>query len=162
MEEQLKCLMEADRREEISRLRHLLHELVNAQNVDSRSVIQYCQEIRKILPDDFLAHFYEVSNSDNELEYVNLLSQVDPIDHESYLSELLTFSIRSLKPRLILPITGLIERAYKNTDMEAFDHWSSKLELEAEKVDAGIYDVDAPRDVFIAYSQKTKRNGSLL
>ncbi len=54
----------------------------------------------------------------------------------------------------IVPVTYLIERAFKNTDLQKFEHYISLLEAEAQKISEGIYETVLSRDVFIAYSSK--------
>ena len=140
--------------EEYYNLRSLLWDKVHAKYTDSAAIVSICREIKKLDPHDFLACFFEIANTGTPEELSQFINNISVSDNGMFIETVLDFMIKSLTTELIMPVGYLIERAYKNTDLQKFEDLSTKLEAEAEKVESGIYSTLVPRDVFIAYSSK--------
>ena len=135
-------------------LRSHLWEKVHAQYTDSAAIVSICRDIKKINPHDFLASFFEVANAGTPEEVAAFLNGISADENAVFMDLVVDFMIRSLNSKHILPVAHLIERAYKNQDLKKFEEYTTRLEQEAQKVDAGVYSTLIPRDVFIAYSSK--------
>ena len=142
------------REEEYYNLRSLLWEKIHAKYIDSEAIVSVCRDIKKLEPHDFLASFFEVANSAPSPEVVDFINAIDVEEQEMFVEVVIDFMIRSLTSEYIMPVSYLIERAYKNKSLERFEALSTRFEEEAAKVDSGIYSTMLPRDVFIAYSSK--------
>lgn len=121
---------------------------------DSKAILQICKQIKEIYPDNFIANFYEVANSGSVSQINEFLNGVDVVENSCFVEDIVNFLIKSLEMGNVASLNYLVERAYKNTDMELFERFSTLIETEAQKVDAGAYNTDIPRDVFVAYSSK--------
>ncbi len=121
---------------------------------DSKAILQICKQIKEIYPDNFIANFYEVANSGSVSQINEFLNGVDVVENSCFVEDIVNFLIKSLEMGNVASLNYLVERAYKNTDMELFERFSTLIETEAQKVDAGAYNTDIPRDVFMAYSSK--------
>lgn len=142
------------REEQYYNLRSNLWEKATAKYTDSTAIVAICREIKKLEPHDFLADFYETANSASRDEVIAFINGIDTEENGFYLDLVIDFMIRSLTSEYIAPIGYLIERAYRNCDLEKLEKYQSMLEREAKRVDQGIYETAIPRDVFIAYSSK--------
>ena len=142
------------REEQYYNLRSLLWEKIHAKYIDSGAIVSVCRDIKKLEPHDFLASFFEVANSGTAEEVSKFIHNISVKENAMFLDTVIDFMIVSLENEYIMPVSYLIERAYKGRDLPKFEDYSTKLETEAEKVDSGIYSTMLPRDVFIAYSSK--------
>ena len=124
------------REEEYFNLRSLLWEKTHAKYIDSSAIISVCRDIKKLEPHDFLANFYETANSATPAEVSEFLHGIDVFENEMFIDLVLDFMIDSLTGEYIMPVGYLIERAYKGQDLEKFEKYVTRLEAEAEKVDA--------------------------
>jgi len=140
--------------EDYYNLRSLLWEKTHAKYTDSDAIIRICHDVKKIDPHDFLACFFEVANSAPVSEVVDFINGIDVKENEIYVDLVIDFMIKSLSSDYIIPTNYLIERAYRQKDLEAFEKYITKLESEAQKIDSGVYETMLPRDVFVAYSSK--------
>ena len=142
------------REEDYFNLRSLLWEKTHAKYIDSEAVISICRDIKKLEPHDFLACFYEVANSAEPRDVVSFLNGVDVKENEIFVDLVVEFMLTSLTSEYIMPLGYLIERAYKDKNLQKFEKYATQLESEAQKVESGIYSTLLSRDVFIAYSSK--------
>ena len=95
-----------------------------------------------------------MANGADKAATVDYINGIDTYENGLYMDLVIGFMIRSLTDELVAPVNFLIERAYRNTDLEKFEKYITELEAEAEKLEGGIYETALPRDVFIAYSSK--------
>ena len=135
--------------EQVANIRANLWAAVNEEYTDSEKIKGYCQDLKKLLPDDFQANFYEAANSGNARHVNHFLSKIDLDKFGAYVDDVVEFMIKSLDSKVVLPLKRLIERAFTG---EKFTDYMTRVETEAEKLKNGIYSSDIPRDVFIAYS----------
>lgn len=121
---------------------------------DSKAIISICRKIKDIYPDNFIANFYEVANSGTVSQINGFLNGIDVKENSIFIEDIVTFMVKSLELGNVASLNYLIERAYKQSDLEKFEEYATLIETEANKVDEGLYNTDVPRDVFIAYSSK--------
>jgi len=150
----LRTLISEDKCEKVANLRRNLYDALNAEYTDSEEIVRICGEIKALLPDDFMADFYSVANSENEKSTAEYINKIDTAKHAEYIEGILHFMLKSFSSEYHLPLTGLIERAYRGKDLEKLAHYSTLLSEEAEKATLGVYETRLARDVFMAYSGK--------
>lgn len=150
--EALSQIFDEEKQEQIANRRKNLWNSVHEENIDSIKVRECCRELKKYLPKDFQANFYEIANG-NDLKAINkFLNGIDAQKNYGYIEDIVEFMIKSLDIENLLAVNNLIERAYKQTDLLLYDKLTTKFAKEAQKVDECVYDTTQPRDVFIAYS----------
>ena len=142
------------REEQYYNLRSLLWEKVYAKYTDSSAILSICRDIKKLDPHDFLASFYEIANSGSADDISSFIHNISIGENGVFADMVIDFMLKSLTSEYIMPVSYLIERAYKGSNLVKFEEYVTKLENEAAKVDSGIYSTLNPRDVFIAYSSK--------
>ena len=142
------------KQEIVCNLRRNLFDAVNAEYISSIDVKNCCSELKKYLPDDFAANFYEVAIGNNVKRLTKHIRNIDVDKNIAEIGPIVRFLTKSLQTEYLLELNNLIERAYKTRNLTLFEHYSTKLSIEAEKVVNGVYEVKMPREVFIAYSSK--------
>ena len=142
------------KREHVKNLRRNLYDAVNAEYISSFEVKMRCEELKKYIPDDFAACFYEVAIGNNVRQLTRYLRKIDVEKNYDEIDSVVRFLIKSLQTEYQLELNNLIARAYENRDPERFEKYCTELSREAVKVDAGVYETKLPREVFIAYSSK--------
>jgi len=150
----LRQLFDEEKLDIICNLRRNLYDAVNADFVSSNDVRRFCEEIKKYLPDDFAANFYEAAISNNVKRLTKYIRQINVEENYDELSSVVGFLIRSLQTEYLLELNNLVERAYKTRDLALFEKFSTDISIEAEKVVNGVYETKMPREVFVAYSSK--------
>ena len=140
--------------EAIANARKNLYHAVNAEFISNQSVHECCMEIKRYLPDDFLANFYDLAIGNNGRKIAKQIRQINIEEYRDSVDTIVKFLIRSLQSEYILDTNDLIERAYKATDLAKFELYSSQLAEESEKLDNCVYLTTYPRDVFVGYSSK--------
>ena len=150
------------KQEIICNLRRDLYDAVNAEYISSIDVKNYCAELKKYLPDDFAANFYEAASSNNVKRLTKHIRNIDVNKNINEIGSIIKFLIKSLQTEYLLELNNLVERAYKNSDLTLYEKYSTAISKEAEKVVNGVYETKMPREVFIAYSSKDMDNVSEL
>ena len=140
--------------EEFFNLRSILWEKTHEKYTDSESILDICREIRRIHPEDFITRFYEAANGGSSASLADFLNSADVDENLMFIDLIVEFMIASLTPDCVAATEYLIERAYKNKDLETFEKYTTALEEEAAKINDGVYETMKPRDVFIAYSSR--------
>ena len=135
-------------------LRSMLWEKINAKYIDSKAIIGICRDIKRIDPHDFLAEFFELANLEDEAEVAKYVDEIDVYKNELFVDLVIDFLLKSMCEEYITPVNLLIERAYRKHDLAKLGEYMTRLEEEAKKIDADMYETKVPRDVFIAYSSK--------
>ena len=138
----------------ISNMRKNLYEAIVAEFASNEQIKIRAEKLKDIVPDDFLANFFITAIENDDKAICELIRAVDVEKNYEDIALIITFLIKSLQPSFMLDLCNLIERAYKNTNLEMFEKYSTKFSKEAEKIKQGIYEVALPRDVFVAYSSK--------
>ena len=153
----LSLLLSAEKQEQVGHLRQLLWEESHKAYIDRDALRNAAHDLRKLLPDDKRAAFYEAACSDNHKEMIKFLKNLDVSACEDDMEEMVAFLIKSLRPQWISHVANLIESAFNHKDkLHLYAGWCTRFEMEAEKINQGIYDVTLPRDVFLAYSSADK------
>ena len=136
---------------QLAKARQNLWEAVKEENTDSKKILACVRDVKKLMPEDYAANFYELINEEKVKKVVKFLDKVDvnSVEGKLWAKEIILFTIKSLKAEYIIPVKDLIERAYKKTDMEQYKEISTLLDEEAKKVEEGIYEVSLPRAVFV-------------
>ncbi len=142
------------KREHINNLRRNLYDAVNTEYISSFDVKMRCEELKKYLPDDFSACFYEVAVGNNVRQLTKYIRKIDIEKNYDEIECVVKFLVKSLQTEYQLELNNLIARAYERRDPEKFEKYCTMLSEEAIKVDNGVYETKLPREVFIAYSSK--------
>ena len=142
------------KRETVCNLRRNLYDAVNEEYISSKKVRECAAELKKYLPDDFAACFYEVAVSNNVKQLTKHIRRINVEENYSEIECVIRFLIKSLQTEYLLELNNLVERAYKQRDLVLFEKYSTEISIEAEKVEGGVYETKMPRDVFVAYSSK--------
>ena len=135
-------------------LRSMLWEKINAKYIDSSAVVEICREIKKLDPHDFLAEFFEIANSGSKADIADYISGIDVQENALFLDVVISFLTFMLSEDLITPVAALLDRAGAIITPEEKQKLLTAFETEAKKVKMGIYEINMPRDVFVAYSSK--------
>ncbi|MBE6636009.1 MAG: TIR domain-containing protein [Ruminococcaceae bacterium] len=143
-----------EKTEKYYNLRSMLWEKINAKYIDSKAIISICRDIKKLDPQDFLAQFFELANSADEADVADFVNNIDVYENEVFIDLVIDFLLKSMCEEYIAPVNLLIERAYRGHDLKKLGEYMTRLEEEALKIDADMYETKVPRDVFIAYSSK--------
>ena len=152
--EKIRQLFDDFKLEMISNAKKNLYNAITAQYISSEEVHECCTEVKKYLPDDFQANFFDAVVNSTPKNVAKLINQIDEKEYFDSLDLILDFLINSLTLEWVTPIAALIERGYKDTNLRKYNKYSSMLESETEKIDECIYLTTYPRDVFVAYSSK--------
>lgn len=137
--------------ESVANARQNLWNAVHAENVSDKQVVLCVNELKRLLPDDFQARFYEIAVSGTPKQINAFLDNVDVEKNGMYVELIADFMLRSLVGSNVLPLKELITRGLKG---KKYTDYITKVEDEAEKLKNGIYSPQVPRDVFVAYSSK--------
>ena len=154
MDEVRKVLGDAlaeQKEEQVANCRRNLWQATHAEYISSTEVLNYAQELKKLLPDDFQANFYEVATQGTPKQINEFLRGVDIAKNGSYIEDIADYILRNLESSTVLPLKDLITRGLKN---EQYTDYITKVEDEAAKLKEGLYHPQVPRDVFLAYSSK--------
>jgi len=147
-----------EKTEKYYNLRSMLWDKITAKYIDSRAIVNICREIKGIDPHDFLAEFFEIANSADDIEVADYIGSIDVKENALYLDLVLDFLTRSLKESYVTPVAALLDRAgYVLSPSDKQKHLT-EFEKEADKVQGGLYDLNTPRDVFLAYSSRDMKS----
>ncbi len=147
-------LFDEAKREKINNLRRMLYDATTAEYISSTDVKNACVELKKYLPSDFRANFYETAVDHNEKKLTAAIRKIDVEANFDEIENIVRFLIKSLQPEFLLELNNLVERAYKQRDLQTFERFSTEISIQAEKVEQGVYETKLPREVFVAYSSK--------
>lgn len=137
--------------EQVANCRRNLWKATHAEYISSTEVLNYVRELKKLLPDDFQANFYEVATGGTPQQINAFLRGVDISKNGSYIEDIADYVLTNLESSTVLPLKDLITRGLGN---EKYTEYITKVEDEAEKLKDGLYHPQVPRDVFLAYSSK--------
>jgi hypothetical protein len=120
----------------------------------SKDEIRLCAtNYLQIEPDNFMARFYLLCVDGSSLAINEFINKINTYDNAEFVPQLLDFMIYKydLKKSNIIPLRKLIENTLDGKEKSIYNE---KLELKAKEIDEGIYIVNYPRDVFVAYISK--------
>ena len=147
--------------EKIAKSRVALNEELGRDHPDRQVILPICQEIKKYLPHDFRANFYEMVSSDysGKANRINkFLDKIDVTEQRDFIPEVLYYMIKDLKEDYIESVGRLLERAYDKEVITQKEHTDirKKYEEMVNRVYSGWYDPYLTRDAIILYSHKDK------
>ena len=123
------------------------------QYLSNENIKKWCLEIKKYSPEDFYANFCEkitFGDVDSTCDYLNnYLKKGDYTFSDEVVRYLLKTTDDS---RIIQFIVAILDEA--NLDDSLYEQYKEKLNELSENLDEGVFNTDAPRDVFICYSSK--------
>ena len=99
-----------EKRNEFDNLRFQLIKKVKSDFINSKAVVQICRQILAIVPDDFLAEFFEIANSASYREVAEYINGIDENENAVYMELVLDFIIKSLKEDYIVATSALLDR----------------------------------------------------
>ena len=154
--DKLSKLFDSAKLEMIASAKQNLYAAISAKYISKDEVSKWCDEIKKYLPDDFQANFYEDFINKPKREVAQSIRKIDVKAHFELLESLIVFVAKSLEKSYVAALKDLIERAYKlyKSDMSKYVKYITMVENEAEKLDKCMYDTKQPRKAFVAYSSK--------
>ena len=152
----LRSLLDDMKFQAVTNARRNLYKAVTAKYISSKEMHEWCRELKKYLPDDFQANFYEIAISNNGLMITETINGINVEENAPYLETAIQFLLRSLKKEYQIATGDLIKRAYEFTDPRKYADLISKFEKEVEKNDELVYETSISRDVFLAYSSKDR------
>ena len=151
-QELLDSFLDKQKQEQLNSLRRHLWQETTAKFIDSEKITSICLNIKNIYPEDFLANFYEVACGDYEQALIDFIDSINVKEHHELIEPIINFLIKSLKSEYLLSVNNLIERAYKQSDLQTFNKLTTAFASQAKLVEEGVYELNLPRDVFVAYS----------
>ena len=151
-QELLDSFLEKQKQEQLNSLRRHLWQEVSKEYIDNSKVLPICSNIKSLYPTDFLANFYEVICGEVEQDAIDFINSINVKENYDLLEHAINFLIKSLKPDYLLCGNNLIERAYKQSDLTTYNRLTTAFAEQAKLVEDGVYELNIPREVFIAYS----------
>ncbi len=151
-QELLDSFLDKQKQEQLNSLRRHLWQEATAKFIDSEKIVSICLNIKNIYPEDFLANFYEVVCGQYEQAVIDFIDNINVKEHYEVIEPIVNFLIKSLKSEYLLCVNNLIERAYKGSDLQTYNRLTTAFATQAELVEEGVYELNLPRDVFVAYS----------
>ncbi len=152
--ETLKSLLDSAKMEIVHNLRGNLYRATTARYISAREVKDLCVELKKYLPDDFEANFFEVTAGNNIKAVTNAIRRMKVEEHYDDMEHIIGFLFRSIDSDrdFLLELNNLVERAFKTRDLKLYHKYATELAELAERVKEGVYVTSYPRNAFIAYS----------
>ena len=151
--EKLTGLLDEAKQEALANARRNLHAATHEEYLDSYKILSCVQQVQVLYPEDFFAKFYELASGNDARALNAFLDGLDAERYKSYIGGVIDYMLRVMTRENILSVGNLIERAYKGKPLE-YSEKQTKFESEAEKVAGELYEVDIPRDVFVAYKSE--------
>ena len=142
--------------EQIAMHRQSLYKARSGLYSDSQEVGKWAEEILKLCGDDVQANFFAIASKKRWAELNQFMSKINARE-VSYLIEGFVEYLTNGRfiERCALHLSDLIARAF-DANSEEYLRLNKKLAEAAESEKSGIFDVELPRDVFVAYSSKDK------
>ena len=125
----LKELFDEEKQNIIANLRRNLYDAVSAEYISSEQVLGWCRELKKLLPEDFAANFYEVAASDNVKQITAYIREIDADEYYEDMDIVIEFLIRSLQSEYLLELNNLIDRTYKRRNLSTFEKYATMLSI---------------------------------
>ena len=146
-------LLDEQKQERVANLRQQLWKEFNEEFYNRAEISRLAKGILNILPDDFFAQFCDLATGKDMHRLNAFLYAADVKAQSVYIWDMFSFLLRPLREETLTAVNDLLSRAREaELDRERFNKYNERLAAEAQKLDAGVYDVTLPRDVFLAYS----------
>ena len=98
--DKLAKLFDSAKLEMICNAKKNLYAAITAENIGKNEVIKWCDEVKKYLPDDFQANFYELFINGSKREVAKSIRKINVEEHFECLEPLIVFVIKSLEKSL--------------------------------------------------------------
>ena len=120
---------------------------------NAEKICDWCFQIKKVAPDDFVANFCEELFGKDRSGVVAFFEKnlMDRSDDEILF--VLRTMVNKLDEAYFTPLDYWIEEL-QNRKNPLFNYFHHLYEREKEKVERGVYDPEVKRDVFIAFSRQ--------
>ncbi len=142
-----------EKKKKLANLKSRLYEETCKKFISDQEVAEICHEILNISKEDIYARFY-LSTCKEDEALIQFLLTLDLQKYAEEIPDFLEYLIPGLRPRWILPISNLINNFYIGERSREYDKQRDLFEVQASKVENGIFDPKIPRKVFVAYSGK--------
>ena len=140
--------------ESIKNARKNLYNAISAEFISSDSVHECCAEVKKYLPDDFQANFYDAAVNTTPRNLARLIRKIDVEEQFECLETVINFLISSLNEIFAADTEELIRRTFEKRDISKFNKYLTMLSAEMQKINNCVYLTNYSRDVFVAGSHK--------
>lgn len=151
---------EFSKEQQLANLRRQLYVKLNEKNTDSAEIRRLCQKIKDLNDYDLYGNFFLAANTEPlDKNAINAcLESIDPEngDEKGLLCDIIEFIIKSPNVLNICHygvIISLLRRAYGEGSRE-WNKYYPEIAEKQEENDKGVFNVNVPRDVFVAYSSK--------
>ena len=154
--EKLLSLLDEKKQEDIANLRQRMYKLIHEDPPDNKAIVETAVDIQKLIPDDFIANFYEKANRGDQTSLIKFINEIDVSENYAFIEGVIKYLIKSLTSPLVLPVGNLIERALQQKvfEVQKYNEIQSLFESEAQKVESDMYNPRVTRDFFVMYSGK--------
>lgn len=146
-EEALRSILEEAKMEALANRRRVLWDAAHQANVSTLKVFRAASDVREIYAEDPLARFY-LACLDDDPASLNSFLLNESLDGPAA-KEIIRFALQSISSRSVLALRDFIEASLDEKEGEAYLEQLTDL---ANRLDAGVYLTNLPRDVFLAYS----------
>ena len=153
--EALAAVLDEQKQEAVANLRQLLWKELHEEYIDADAVARLAREIKKYLPEDYLANFCEVACGAGGKKLNKFLRKTDVKKQSMYVWDVLDLMFHILREENLLAVNDFLSRALEaGADAQKYARYNARLIEESKKINAGVYDAALPRDAFIAYSSE--------
>lgn len=149
--------MEELQNEKIANARMNLYEEINQEFLSTEKIKNRASNLKDLLSNDILANFfYNIDNITSLEKYIKKINFTKiNISYTDIMVEFLLKSPNLLEKNIPSLLNKIINTCYQRTD-EKWQKYYNEFVAVIKKVDAGFFDVNLPRDVFVAYSSKDR------
>lgn len=148
--------LDVEKSKQIGNARFNLYKELKEEYLSSKKIIECAKTLKDFLPDDVLANFFY--NIENPTKLSKVMEKIPYNDlqtpQKNLMIEFLLKSTNLLERSVPTELNELID-TYRRDSKEWITYYN-KYKCVMEKVNSGFFDVNLPRDIFIAYSSKDK------
>ena len=143
--------------EQIANCRQGLYKARSGAFIKSEEVLKWSEEILKLSPDDAQANFYSIAAKKRWRELNKFMQKIDAREVSYLVEGFVDYLTKDgqFAEECVLSLSDLIGRAFEVTSKDYAD-CHKKISKADEVSKSGIFDVELPRNVFVAYSSKDK------
>ena len=153
--EELSRILDEQKQEAVANLRAQLWRETQEEYINDTEIIRLAKEVKRYLPDDYFANFCALACGNNNARLNAFLGETDVSEQRMFVWDVLRLMLHLLKEDNLLAVNDFLSRVGNDCDdTEMYDRYNRQLIREAEKIDKGVYDVQLPRDAFIAYKSE--------
>ena len=161
IEEKMRDLLDDVKQEKVSNLRRQLWDVTHEKYPSKKKIAEISSELMTYIPDDFLVQFFYTVSTKSPEELNDFLNSIDTKENYHLMDIVIETMLGILEDSNLLAVNNIIENTYKKNnssdeylDLPTYEKYASMLSKAADKLNAGVYDLQITRDVFVAYSSK--------